>query len=143
MMISARFRDESGQVFPLVVVMSLGLLGMVGLVIDGGLVFAARRDLQATADAAARAGATVIDERAFRRSGGQEAVLDIDGARQAALRRLTDLDIVELRATSEAVFVRVARSEPLLLLGVIGLGPVQVQAESTARPRTGILSPGG
>lgn len=143
MMISARLRGESGQVFPLVVVMSLGLLAMTGLVIDGGLVFAARRDLQATADAAARAGATVIDERAFRRSGGQEALLDIGGAQQAALRRLTDVDIVELRATSEAVFVRVSRREPLLLLGVIGLGPVQVQAESTARPRTGILSPGG
>lgn len=142
-MTAERLKNESGQVFPLVVVMSLGLLAMAGLVIDGGLVFAARRDLQATADAAARAGAAVIDERVFRRSGGEQALLDTDGAQEAAGRRLTGVDVVELRATPEAVFVRVARSQPLLLLGVIGLGPVQVQAQSTARPRTGILSPGG
>lgn len=136
-------RDESGQVLPLVTVMMLGLLAMVGLVIDGGLLFAARRDLQATADAATRGGAAVLNEEAYRQSGGKRAVLDPEGAEIAALRRLGDVEVVSIGASSDAIFIRIARSQPLLLLGLIGVGPVRVEADSTARPRTGILSPGG
>jgi hypothetical protein len=136
-------RDESGQVLPLVTVMMLGLLAMVGLVVDGGLLFAARRDLQATADAATRGGAAILDEEAYRQSGGQRAELDPEGAESAALRRLGDVEVVSIGASSDAVFIRIARSQPLLLLGLIGVGPVRVEADSTARPRTGILAPGG
>lgn len=136
-------RDESGQVLPLVTVMMLGLLAMVGLVIDGGLLFAARRDLQATADAAARGGAAVIDEEVYRQSGGRRAVLEPEGAESATFRRLGDADVIFIRASSDAVEVRIARSQPLLLLGLIGVGPVRIEADSTARPRTGILAPGG
>lgn len=138
-----RFADESGQVLPLVTVMSLGLLVMVGLVIDAGVMFAARRDLQSTADSAARAGATALDEEAYRQSSGREAVLDPAGAELATSQRLQDVEVVELRASPEAVFVRVARPQPLLILGFLELGPVHVEADSTARPRTGILAPGG
>jgi len=138
-----RVRGESGQVLPMVTVMALGLLAMVGLVLDAGLMFAARRDLQATADAASRAGAAVIDEDAYRASGGRSAVLDPEGAEAAALDRLEDVDLVALQASPEVVVVRVARTQPLLLLRLIGVGPVRVEADSTARPRTGILAPGG
>jgi hypothetical protein len=136
-------RDESGQVLPLVTVMMLGLLAMVGLVVDGGLLFAARRDLQATADAATRGGAAIMDEKVYRQSGGQRAELDPEGAESAALRRLGGVEVVSIRASSDAVFIRIARSQPLLLLGLIGVGAVRVEAYSTARPRTGILAPGG
>ena len=138
-----RLRDESGQVLPMVTVMALGLLAMVGLVIDAGMMFAAKRDLQATADAATRAGAAVIDEDIYRSSGGRRVVLDETAAEQAALRRLEDAQLVDVSASSEAVFVRVSRTQPLLLLGLVGVGPLHVEAHSTARPRTGILAPGG
>jgi Flp pilus assembly protein TadG len=137
-----RLRDESGQVLPMVTVMALGLLAMVGLVIDAGMMFAAKRYLQATADAATRAGAAVIDEDIYRSSGGRRVVLDETAAEQAALRRLEDAQ-VDVSASSEAVFVRVSRTQPLLLLGLVGMGPLHVEAHSTARPRTGILAPGG
>lgn len=136
-------RGESGQVLPMVTVMTLGFLAMVGLVLDAGVMFAARRDLQATADAASRAGAAVIDEDAYRASGGRTAVLDPAGAEVAARQRLEDVDVVALKASPEVVVVRVARTQPLLLLSLIGVGPVRVEADSTARPRTGILAPGG
>ena len=135
-------RDESGQVLPMVTVMSLGMLVMVGLVVDAGVMFAARRNLQATADSAARAGAAVIDEDSYRDSGGREAVLDPTGAELAMQERLHDVEVVALQASPEAAFVRVARPQPLLILGFLGLGPVRVEAHSTARPRTGILAPG-
>lgn len=136
-------RGDSGQVLPMVTVMTLGLLAMVGLVLDAGLMFAVRRDLQATADAAARAGAAVIDEDAYRRSGGRTSVLDPVGAEVAARQRLEDVDIVALQASPAVVVIKVARTQPLLLLRLIGVGPVRVEADSTARPRTGILAPGG
>lgn len=133
--------DERGQVFAIVVVMALGLLAIAGLVIDGGLVFAAKRDLQATADAAARAGASVIDEALYRRSKGRRSLLDPEGAEAASRSHLRDARAEEVRATPLSVRVKVGRKQELLLLGVVGLGPVQVEATSTARPRTGIGSP--
>ena len=136
-------RDESGQVLPMVTVMALGLLAMVGLVIDAGMMFAAKRDLQATADAATRAGAAVIDKDIYRSSGGRRVVLDKAAAEQAALGRIEGAQLVDLGASDETVFVRVSRTQPLLLLGLVGVGPLDVEAHSTARPRTGILAPGG
>jgi hypothetical protein len=138
-----RIENEAGQMMPIVAVMSLALLIMVGLVIDAGLMFAARRDLQATADSAARAGAAVIDEEAYRASNGRDSVLDPTGAELATLQRLHDVDILRLSASPHAVFVRVARPHALLILGFLSLGPIRVEAGSTARPRTGILAPGG
>ncbi|MGH3045554.1 MAG: pilus assembly protein TadG-related protein [Gaiellaceae bacterium] len=138
-----RLHDDSGQVLPMVAVMTLGLLAMVGLVVDAGVMFAARRDLQSTAVAAARAGAAVLDEDVYRSSGGRTTALDEPGAEEAALAHLAGVDVQSVTATSDAVFVSVSRSQPLLLLGLIGVGPVNVEARSTARPRTGILAPGG
>src|SRR5919106_418235 len=59
-------REESGAVAPLVALMLLGLLAMAALVVDGGVLFAARRDLQGLADGAARAGAMAVDVETLR-----------------------------------------------------------------------------
>ncbi len=136
-------RSESGQVLPMVTVMMLGLIVMVGLVVDAGVVFSARRDLQSTSDAAARAGAAALDIDTYRASGGRDAVLDEIAAEKAALRRLDGERVVRLSASQSEVRVELERRQPLLLLGLVGLGPVEVQASSIARPRTGILAPGG
>jgi Flp pilus assembly protein TadG len=136
-------RDESGQVLPMVAVMALGLLAMVGLVVDAGEMFAAKRDLQATVDAAARAGAAVIDQGVYRSSGGRTIVLDQGAAREAALRGLQQVQVGALSVSDQAVYVQAARTQPLILLGLVGVGPLRVEAHSTARPRTGILAPGG
>ena len=76
--------EDAGQAIVWVAVMLPLFLSIVGLAIDGGIVFSARRELQNVADGAARAGAMQIDERAYRESAGQRLVLDTDGARQAA-----------------------------------------------------------
>jgi Putative Flp pilus-assembly TadE/G-like len=138
-----RMGDERGQVLPMVAVMTLGLLAMVGLVVDAGVMFSAKRELQSTVDAAARAGAAVIDQEVYRSSGGRTVVLDQGAARQAALRRLQQVHLGDLRVSDHSVYVRAFRSQPLLLLSLVGVGPLHVEADSTARPRTGILAPGG
>jgi Flp pilus assembly protein TadG len=50
-------RRESGQVFPLVVVMMTGLIGMLAFTVDVGSWYQNHRSMQAIADAAALAGA--------------------------------------------------------------------------------------
>ncbi len=53
-------RDESGQMLPLVAVMLTALLGISGMVIDVGHSYYCYRDLQATTNAAALAGAASL-----------------------------------------------------------------------------------
>ena len=57
-------RSEHGQVVVLVVVMLVVLLGFAALVIDVGYAYYAHRQLQASADAAALAGAQELPDRA-------------------------------------------------------------------------------
>src|SRR5437868_12475673 len=60
------------------------LLSFVGLVIDGSILFDARRDLQNVADGAARAGAGELDQQTLRQSAGATVVLEGGKATQAA-----------------------------------------------------------
>ena len=55
----AKRSKQSGQALVLTVVMLVSLLGMAALVLDVGSWYRAKRNLQATADAAALAGAQV------------------------------------------------------------------------------------
>lgn len=61
---SSRSRDARGQVIVLVVVALVGLLGMCALVIDLGYLYWNQRNLQASADAAALAGAMQLPDPA-------------------------------------------------------------------------------
>src|SRR5690606_8022285 len=70
--------DERGQALVLVAIFLLGLIAVAGLVADGGLVLAQRRDLQNAADAAAAAGAMQLDEDHYRSTAGAEVALDED-----------------------------------------------------------------
>ncbi|HZR96693.1 MAG TPA: pilus assembly protein TadG-related protein [Gaiellaceae bacterium] len=59
---TAGISDESGQVFALMIVFLIGLLGMCALVIDLGYLYWNQRNLQASADAAALAGAMELPD---------------------------------------------------------------------------------
>ena len=60
------YRCQRGQVIVWVAVMLPFFLAVIGLASDGGLVFEQRRALQALADEAARAGASQLDQAAYR-----------------------------------------------------------------------------
>src|SRR6266511_4215300 len=118
---------QAGQVLVLAVVFALGLLVLLGLVTDGGLLFAARRDLQRTADAAARTGAAQLDEAAYRASGGTTAQLDPQPATDAAHRYLRAAGFdgrADVAAEPASVTVTVATSMRPPVLGGLGVGPV-------------------
>jgi hypothetical protein len=113
------------------------LLAVAGLVIDGGLVLAARRAAYDEAGAAARAGAQAVDVAGVR--GGSPAVLDAAEARRLALDHLAITGhegVVEVSGDVVRVNVRVERE--LTILGLVGMGPMTVEADGSARAVEGV-----
>jgi Flp pilus assembly protein TadG len=123
----------------LVVCMPL-FLAAVGLALDGGVVFNARRELQNVADAAARAGAMQLDERVYRESAGARLVLDQEGARRVAVDYLAERPGLsgEVRSDERRVVVAVSRDVPLAFLRVVGFDRVRISATAPAEARVGI-----
>ena len=135
---------EDGQILVLTVVMMLGLLAVLGLVADGGLVFARHRELQAMADAAARAGAAQLDEAVYRSSNGRIAQLGPTRARQAARGYLQASGFAgqaEVSADPGSVTVALTQAMRPPVFGALSGGDVQLAVRSLARPRTGITQP--
>ena len=132
--------EEGGQVIVLVAILMVGLVAVVGLVTDGGLVFSQRRDLQNVADAAALAGAMQIDEDVYRASG--EVLLDESAARQAAVEYLrAEGDVTYSVVVGPArVDVSVSRQASTGFLRVIGINSVEMSAGASAEPRHGVAS---
>ena len=137
-------REESGQVIVLVAVLMAGLVAVVGLVTDGGLVFTQKRDLQNVADAATLAGAMQIDEDAYRASGGATVVLDEQAAYEAAVGYLeAEGDLAYSVVVRPArVEVSVSRQATTGFLRVVGINSVEISANATAEPRHGVASAG-
>ncbi|MGZ4678041.1 MAG: pilus assembly protein TadG-related protein [Acidimicrobiia bacterium] len=135
-------RDERGQASALLVgVLLLGLM-VAGLGVDGARMFTARRDLQNVADSAALAGASSLDEAAYRATGGADVRLDPSTARQAvsAVVRASGLPSttrVDVRVESDRVVVQLVRPVRPLFLGLAGIGPQRIGAHASAAPRTG------
>jgi Flp pilus assembly protein TadG len=129
-------------------VLVMALLGVSGLTIDGGQLFVARRDTQALADGAARAGAGQLDEVAARLSPEDPPRIDPVAAADAANTYIGDvlpgatLAVLEVDGTHISVEVT---SPPVsvTLLQLAGVGrTVRVQAIGAATPQTGITEPG-
>lgn len=134
-----RMQRQTGAVLPLTAVMLLGLLALAALVIDGGVLFAARRDLQGMADGASRAGAMAVDEELLREDGTVR--LDPMGARAAAAQYLEASGFegdVKVDADMLSVTVDLHVYRPTLMIGLLGVQDVAVAAHAVARPRAGI-----
>jgi hypothetical protein len=130
--------DRHGQAILWVAVMLPLFLSVVGLAVDGGLAFSARRDLQNVADAAARAGAMQIDEPTYRESSGATVRLDPEDARRVAGEYLAGqqpgLDVV-IGVEPERVEVHLAREAPTSFLRLVGIKSTRVSASAVAQLR--------
>lgn len=133
--------DQSGQAILWVAVMLPLFLSMVGLAIDGGIVFTARLELQNVADSAARAGAMQVDERVYRESSGATVILDITSARYVAAEYVASQG-VDMGATVVAeprrVVVRVTRDVATSFLRIAGINRVRIAATAPADVQYGI-----
>ena len=138
----ARFlHAEAGQALVWVAVMLPLFLSVIGLSIDAGTIFDARRELQNVADSAARAGAMQIDENTYRASSGSTVVIDPAAARRAAAQYVQSQGAgfsAAIDVAPQRVVVQVSRSVPTSFLRLVGIGTVRISATAPAAPRFGI-----
>jgi hypothetical protein len=134
-------RGEDGAISAFLVVITMAMVLVAGLVLDGGRVVAARREVQDVAQGAARAGANAVDEAALRAGttalDGPAAVAAAQGFLAAAGHSGS------VTVTALAVEVTVTDSVPMLLLGLGGVGPRSVTAVEQARVVRGVTGPEG
>ena len=125
-------------------------LPIVGLSIDAGQLFDARRDLQNIADGAARSGGMQIDlDRLHELNGGDGRVrLNSTQATNAANDYLDQAHIpnnprdrsVSVEGDGDRIVVTVRRQVQPSFLRLAHVGPVRIQATSTAAPCAGLLT---
>jgi len=126
-----RHERDSGQITTFVVFLAFAVIMCAGLVVDGGRVFAATREARNSAAGAARAGAQALDVGAFRQ--GNATVLD---AVDAEARARAFLDAAgytgDITVAGDAITVTITTRVPMLMLGVIGVGPRTITVTETA-----------
>ena len=133
-------RAEAGTITLWMVGIALLLFALGGMSLDLWRAFSERRSLAATADAAALAGASAIDEERYRTSGAVVLVPSVaeSRAREHISRQLDRraLRRVSVHADTEAVTVVVHGEVGFTLLGVLApRGDFEVEVTSTATPR--------
>jgi Flp pilus assembly protein TadG len=126
---SAKRSNQSGQALVLTVVFLVSLLGMAALVLDVGSWYRAKRDLQATADASALAGAQALP-------GAPGSATGL--ANQYATTNSPDLATKDVSISSnitpnDRIQVHVTRPSPGFFAKVFGINSVQVGATATAQ----------
>jgi uncharacterized membrane protein len=139
-MTARRGGRERGQAAVLLIGVLALAVAFVGLAVDGARLFTARRDLRAVADSAALAGASAIDEHAYRESVGRDVRLDVQLAREAATNVLAASGLpadttFEVSVDDNGVDVRITRDVPTVLLRVVGLADQSIGAHARATPR--------
>jgi len=137
-------RAETGQAAVWAAVMLPLFLSIVGLAIDGSLVFGARRELQAVADSAARAGAMQLDPVAYRDSSGTAPVLDREAARRVAAEFAASQGAgpaARITVEPQRVVVELHREVSTGFLRLVGYRSVRVTAVAPAEVRVGVERP--
>jgi Flp pilus assembly protein TadG len=134
----ARAGPERGTVTLWVLGCCILLLALGGVSVDLWRSFAARRALAAAADAAARAGASAIDEDRYRASGELVLVPDVAEARaRASIERQLDaaaLRRAHVEVTASVVTVSVGGSVPLSLLRLVSPADLDIEVAASATP---------
>ncbi|WP_433619095.1 hypothetical protein ACQP2P_11290 [Dactylosporangium sp. CA-139114] len=118
----------------------VALLGVAGLVLDGGLALAAKVQALDVAQAAARAGAQQLDLMQYRTT--NVAVLDSVRASAAARSWLAAAGVDgDATATTTTVTVTVRRASNTQLLQLVGVDQLHVSATATATAVQGVIAP--
>jgi Flp pilus assembly protein TadG len=133
-------RRESGTITLWMLGLCLMLFLLGGISLDLWRAFSERRSLAASADAAAVAGASALDEAAYRSTGAVRLV-PADAQRRARASLADQLDRRSLRdarveATEDTVMVTVGGSVDFSLLQIVAPGDeFAITVHATARPQ--------
>jgi Flp pilus assembly protein TadG len=133
-------RRESGTITLWMLGLCLMLFLLGGISLDLWRAFSERRSLAATADAAAVAGASALDEAAYRSTGAVRLVpADAEGRARTSLADQLDrraLRDARVEATEDTVMVTVGGSVDFSLLQIVAPGDeFAITVHATARPQ--------
>jgi Flp pilus assembly protein TadG len=124
-----RAKQERGQALVMTIVALVALLGMAALVLDVGAWFHQKRQLQATADAAALAGAQLLPDNP---GGAQAQAMSYanknDGGVAAA-----DITVTSGKSTNDTISVKAHKTNSGFFSHVAGVFSVNVGASTKAR----------
>ncbi|WP_018504996.1 pilus assembly protein TadG-related protein [Parafrankia discariae] len=134
-----RTRD-TGTVTAFFLVLTIALLGVTGLVVDGGIALDRKSAAVSLAAEAARAGAQALDLADYRASGIVH--LDPAAARRRAEQYLAGSGAQgTVTATATTVTVQVTVTVPTQLLGIVGVDTLTVTGHASAAPIHGVTAP--
>jgi Flp pilus assembly protein TadG len=122
-------RDQRGQSVVYFVVFATVLVGMVAAVLDVGSWYRAHRHAQATADAAALAGAQGLPDEP---STARQLALDYAGKNGGGLEP-SDISITSSKNANDTVQVKVHRNAPGVFAKIFGITSVSINAKAAAR----------
>lgn len=122
-----------------VVVLTIGILALAGLTLDGGLALSAKVKAGGQAEAAARAGAQAIDLTAYRDTGTLQLV-----PAQAIADAHSYLATVGASGTvtvsGDTVTVTITATQGTQLLGMVGISSLTVHGTGSAHPQRGVVT---
>jgi Flp pilus assembly protein TadG len=122
-------RDQRGQAFVITVLMITALLGLTALVLDVGSWFRAQRSLQATADAAALAGAQELPDN----PGNASSLANDYAARNTSGLQGVTIDLSQSYVPNDTIKVHVSKPAEGFFSKVFGIDSVDEGAAATAR----------
>jgi len=134
-----RRRGERGQTIAFVVGISLALLLLIGLTVDGGRILSAREHTLDEAQEAARVGAQQLDQTVLHGDGA--AVLDpVATGRAVQLYLAASGDSGTVTVQGGDVTVAVRHSLPMDILSLVGIGTVTVSETGSAHAAQGTVT---
>jgi hypothetical protein len=139
--------DERGQVVVLVALVLVVLLGAAALVIDVGRAYVAKRHLQASADAAATAGALELPDSAAavayaREYSGRGGAKNHDGRLPAVTATVTTRCVSSYPCHPvNAIVVEQRTVVPTIFARVLGIDEFTIRARATALMGQGVPKP--
>ncbi|NKQ59013.1 hypothetical protein HFP15_39845 [Amycolatopsis sp. K13G38] len=133
------WRADEGRTTAFVVVLTIGILTLAGLTLDGGLALAAKVKANGQAEAAARAGAQAIDLTAYRTNGTLQLV-PARAVADAHSYLATVGGAGTVTVSGDTVTVTIASTQPTQLLGMIGISSLTVHGTGSAHPQRGVLT---
>lgn len=130
---------DEGRATAFVVVLTVAILALAGLTLDGGLALAAKVKANGEAEAAARAGAQAIDLSAYRSTGTlhlvpAQAVTDA----QSYLATVGASGAVTV--SGDTVTVTITATQGTQLLGMVGISSLTVHGTGSAHPQRGVVA---
>jgi Flp pilus assembly protein TadG/cytoskeletal protein CcmA (bactofilin family) len=135
-------KDDDGAVMVIVALALVVLLGCMALVVDAGVMYVTKSNMQNVADAAALAGAQAISQ------GGNPEALALEYAGKNGMKATVngvtnDGDTVTVttpyNGDSSKIFVKCTRNVPYLFAKALGFEDADVGAKAVAR----VTNPGG